>query len=122
MVTGPRSLFLRKNMGKFKDALLKQPPSFAKKKAYDLHAQLGEGTFGKVLQATWTPSKDPTTPSTDVDPSTKDVALKVISKKKVKGNEALVWSGAYQTISPCGYHPVPHLDPRDGCSKGPKSS
>lgn len=32
-----------------KDALLPQPPSFSKKKAYELHQVLGMGTFGKVV-------------------------------------------------------------------------
>jgi serine/threonine protein kinase len=77
----------------FRDALLKQPPSFVKKKAYQLHAQLGEGTFGKVLRATWNPSLVPSYSVETQALGTKDVALKVISKKKVKGNEALVWGG-----------------------------
>lgn len=81
-------------MGKFKDSLFKQPPSFAKKKAYELHGHLGEGTFGKVVRATWTPSKDETNPAAAKDSTPRDVALKVISKKRVKGNEALVWSGS----------------------------
>ena len=32
-----------------KEALLPQPPSFSKKKNYEIHAKLGEGTFGKVM-------------------------------------------------------------------------
>lgn len=32
-----------------KEALLPQPPSFVKKKNYEIHAKLGEGTFGKVM-------------------------------------------------------------------------
>ncbi|KAF8306760.1 Pkinase-domain-containing protein [Clavulina sp. PMI_390] len=75
-------------MGRFKDALLRQPSSFSKKKNYELHAQLGEGTFGKVLQATWTPPQD--LPAYGGKPI--DVALKVIPKKRVKGNESLVFS------------------------------
>ncbi|KAF8324265.1 kinase-like domain-containing protein [Cantharellus anzutake] len=78
-------------MGKLKDVFLKQPPSFVKKKAYDLHGQLGEGTFGKVLRATWDPAKDDTNPPGVKVLGQSDVALKVISKKKVKGNEQLVW-------------------------------
>ncbi|KAJ8520214.1 hypothetical protein ONZ45_g2942 [Pleurotus djamor] len=36
-----------------KDAILPQPPSFVKKKAYEVHNVLGEGTFGQVVRATW---------------------------------------------------------------------
>ncbi|KAF9235088.1 kinase-like domain-containing protein [Melanogaster broomeanus] len=56
-----------------KDALLPQPPSFCKKQLYEVHEVLGTGTFGKVVV------------------TTKEVALKVIPKKKVKGNEEAVW-------------------------------
>ncbi|KAH6904589.1 CAMK/CAMK1 protein kinase [Coprinopsis sp. MPI-PUGE-AT-0042] len=106
-----------------KEALLPQPPSFNKKRNYELSTQLGEGTFGKVLRATWhvpvdqvevaehgaaaetasdssTPAKKkngkPTTPtatpqSNEDSGIRKEVALKIIPKKKVKGNEASVW-------------------------------
>ncbi|KAJ7062065.1 CAMK/CAMK1 protein kinase [Mycena amicta] len=101
-----------------KDALLPQPASFYKKKHYEVHDVLGNGTFGKVVHATWnvppqqtalaehgamvdepkssrtskksrsrSPSPSPINPST----TTKEVALKLIPKKKVKGNEASVW-------------------------------
>lgn len=102
--------------------MLPQPPSFGKKKAYEVHQVLGTGTFGKVVRATWhvppeqiavaqrgaaadsapthgqhlsvdTKQKAKTgsrssSPGPDV---TKDVALKMIPKKKVRGNEASVW-------------------------------
>lgn len=107
-----------------KESLLPQPPSFVKKKAYDIHQVLGTGTFGKVARATWhvppeqaavaqfgaaansfprhlsvettssrasARSRSPS-PSTSPGPDlTKEVALKMIPKKKVKGNEASVW-------------------------------
>ncbi|KAG8933014.1 hypothetical protein FRC03_008634 [Tulasnella sp. 419] len=71
-------------MGKLnlKDSLLPQPPSFSRKKAYELKTVLGKGTFGKVINATWTPQNG----------KPLDVALKVIPKKRVKGNESAVWS------------------------------
>ncbi|KAJ7620963.1 kinase-like domain-containing protein [Roridomyces roridus] len=108
-----------------KDALLPQPPSFYKKKHYEVHDVLGNGTFGKVVHATWnvpleqvdlaehgatldvtdnapklsrksTASSKPRSRSPSPSPTkssgvTKEVALKIIPKKKVKGNEASVW-------------------------------
>ncbi|KAL0069291.1 Calmodulin-dependent protein kinase cmk2 [Marasmius tenuissimus] len=121
-----------------KNAILPQPPSFVKKKHYEVHQVLGEGTFGKVVRATWhvppeqiavaehgaaatsdeeqsptqtspkpkrnlsfgpgkpasRPSSGASTPSRNSSASiavVKDVALKIIPKKKVKGNEASVW-------------------------------
>lgn len=110
-----------------KEALLPQPPSFVKKKNYDVHQVLGTGTFGKVMRATWhvpqdqiaiaergaaadlgkdavpvalkrhksimksrSPSPTPLKENGDSGVE-KDVALKVIPKKKVKGNEESVW-------------------------------
>ncbi|KAB5588443.1 Calmodulin-dependent kinase [Ceratobasidium theobromae] len=63
------------------EKLLPQPPSFQKKLAYEIHDELGKGAFGKVLRATWSRK----------DGSHLDVALKAISKKRVKGNESAVW-------------------------------
>ncbi|KAJ7080649.1 Pkinase-domain-containing protein [Mycena belliarum] len=102
-----------------KDALMPQPSSFYKKKNYEVHDVLGNGTFGKVVHATWhvpleqaalaergaalevpddsprtsksrsrSPSPSPTPVKSGIK---KEVALKLIPKKKVKGNEASVW-------------------------------
>lgn len=73
--------------------------------SYELHAQLGEGTFGKVLHATWTPPPGSSTPGPV------DVALKVIAKKKVKGNESLVFSGVFKTPPFPGGNDVTDADP-----------
>ncbi|KAF8154949.1 kinase-like domain-containing protein [Crassisporium funariophilum] len=119
-------------MKNLSESLLPQPPSFNKKKSYEVQQVLGTGTFGKVMRATWhvpvdqiataergaaadeepaTPNNSksksslsvaaskkksdsrPTSPGGDRTPSgiTKEVALKIIPKKKVKGNEASVW-------------------------------
>ncbi|TFK24578.1 Pkinase-domain-containing protein [Coprinopsis marcescibilis] len=107
-----------------KEALLPQPPSFQKKRNYELKDKLGEGTFGTVVRATWYVPVDQvdvaergaaaalddglapsatfssgtlgkkaagTTPEPQDSGIRKEVALKVIPKKKVKGNEASVW-------------------------------
>ncbi|KAI0809230.1 kinase-like domain-containing protein [Irpex lacteus] len=121
-----------------KETLLPQPPSFHKKKNYEIHQVLGTGSFGKVVHATWhvppgqevvaqrgaaaepklgAPPSDasnsrPGSGRTSSAASTAtnnsllsvntnksaqstgikvDVALKVIPKKKVKGNEDTVW-------------------------------
>ncbi|WVF67069.1 hypothetical protein IAT40_001813 [Kwoniella sp. CBS 6097] len=68
------------NMSNIRDCVLAQPPSFKKKKEYVLEEVLGRGGFGKVVRATWTPHGG----------EKKDVALKIISKKLVKGNESAV--------------------------------
>ncbi|KAF8186263.1 kinase-like domain-containing protein [Pholiota molesta] len=106
-------------MKTFSHSLLPQPPSFVKKKSYDFHEVLGNGSFGKVVKATWHvpvdqvktaergavaeleaslstkkgTSQPPSPNPGDRSPSgiTKEVALKIIPKKKVKGNEESVW-------------------------------
>ncbi|KAG8913522.1 hypothetical protein FRC01_004495, partial [Tulasnella sp. 417] len=76
-------------MGKLKDAILPQPASFAKKKRYELQTVLGTGSFGKVIKALWSPpGASPTTAALE----SRLVALKVIPKKRVKGNEQAIWS------------------------------
>lgn len=71
-------------MGMIKDHLLKQPPSFAKKKEFKLQEVLGVGAFGKVVRAEWRKAPPP-------GDSVRDVALKIIPKKLVKGNEEQVF-------------------------------
>ena len=36
-----------------RDAVLWQPPSYKKRKQYVLRKELGRGTFGQVVAATW---------------------------------------------------------------------
>ncbi|KAI0078504.1 Pkinase-domain-containing protein [Panus rudis PR-1116 ss-1] len=84
-------------MHSLKDTLLPQPPSFSKKKNYEIHQVLGKGTFGKVMKATWhvPPGQSSVArrgaATTAPRSFASEVALKVISKKKVKGNESSVW-------------------------------
>lgn len=59
--------------------LAKQPDSYVKKKEYEFHKTLGEGTFGIVRSATWTKADPPI-----------GVAVKVISKKILKGRYEIV--------------------------------
>jgi calcium/calmodulin-dependent protein kinase I len=92
-------------------SLLPQPPSFKKKRSYVLHEQMYTHIYGKVIRATWTKSTEGGTPvpsslhhlsgekivasvaaqRVPVGES-RDVALKVIPKKKVKERESLVWN------------------------------
>lgn len=67
-----------------RDHILSQPPSFAKKKEYSLEGVLGTGSFGKVIRATWHKAPPPGS-------ATREIALKVIPKKLVKGNEETVF-------------------------------
>ncbi|KAI9437283.1 Pkinase-domain-containing protein [Lactarius indigo] len=108
--------------------VLPQPSSANKKKQYEMHNELGTGTFGRVVRATWhvpaeqlgiaergaagasaspNGNRSPTSPNLKTSPTgtsptirgsgeaspgvTHEVALKIIPKKKVKGNEASVW-------------------------------
>ncbi|GHJ85427.1 hypothetical protein NliqN6_1829 [Naganishia liquefaciens] len=71
-------------MGVFKDHLLPQPASFTKKKEFKLEGVIGTGAFGKVVRATWKKAPPPGDP-------VREVALKIIPKKLVKGNEEQVF-------------------------------
>ncbi|KAF7377992.1 Protein kinase domain-containing protein [Mycena sanguinolenta] len=88
-----------------KDALLPQPPSFYKKRNYEVHDVLGNGTFGKVVHATWHvpieqaalaehgAALDVPDDASKLSPESRKMwLLKLIPKKKVKGNEASVFA------------------------------
>ncbi|KAL7416486.1 kinase-like domain-containing protein [Mrakia frigida] len=67
-----------------RDALLKQPPSYSKKKNYKFGPALGKGSFGKVIRATWNAAPPP-------GMAQREVALKIVPKKAIKGeNEAVL--------------------------------
>jgi hypothetical protein len=59
--------------------LAKQPASYVKKKEYTFNKTLAEGTFGIVRSATWNTANPPI-----------NVAIKVISKKILKGHDEIV--------------------------------
>lgn len=59
--------------------LARQPASYSKKKEYTFRKTLGEGTFGIVRSATWDTANPPI-----------GVAVKVISKKILKGHDEIV--------------------------------
>lgn len=59
--------------------LARQPASYAKKKQYTFNKTLGEGTFGIVRSAIWNAADPPI-----------GVAVKVISKKILKGHDEIV--------------------------------
>ncbi|CAO1626445.1 unnamed protein product [Sympodiomycopsis kandeliae] len=59
--------------------LVKQPDSYVKKKQYEFKKTLGEGTFGIVRSAVWKKADPPI-----------GVAVKVISKKILKGHDEIV--------------------------------
>ncbi|GAA5900812.1 serine/threonine-protein kinase [Sporobolomyces salmoneus] len=67
-----------------------QPESYAKKKQYKFEEDLGDGAFSTVRQATWKPPKG----SPHFERASKaggiEVAVKVISKKKLHGDFAPV--------------------------------
>lgn len=59
--------------------LARQPESYSKKKEYTFNKTLGEGTFGIVRSAVWNTADPPI-----------GVAIKVISKKILKGHDEIV--------------------------------
>ncbi|KAK0531413.1 Calmodulin-dependent protein kinase cmk2 [Tilletia horrida] len=61
------------------DVFKSQPPSYVQKKEYEFRKTLGQGTFGIVRSARWKAADPPI-----------DVAVKVISKKILKGHFELV--------------------------------
>jgi calcium/calmodulin-dependent protein kinase I len=90
-------------------SLLPQPASFKKKRNYVLHEQMNTHMYGKVIRATWTKPAEAGTPvpsslhhlsgekivasvAAQRVPAgeSRDIALKIIPKKKAKGCENLV--------------------------------
>ncbi|GAA5943825.1 serine/threonine-protein kinase [Sporobolomyces koalae] len=68
-----------------------QPESYAKKKQYKFEEGLGDGAFSTVRQATWKPPKDsPHYERAAHGGGQIEVAVKVISKKKLHGDFAAV--------------------------------
>lgn len=63
----------------FHNPLAKQPESYSKKKQYEFKDTLGEGTFGVVRSAIWKAADPPI-----------GVAVKVISKRILKGHDEIV--------------------------------
>jgi calcium/calmodulin-dependent protein kinase I len=63
----------------FHNPLAKQPESYVKKKEYEFNKTLGEGTFGVVRSAKWKTADPPI-----------NVAIKVISKRILKGHDEIV--------------------------------
>ncbi|SOV09501.1 probable CMK1 - Ca2+/calmodulin-dependent ser/thr protein kinase type I [Ustilago sp. UG-2017a] len=63
----------------FHNPLAKQPESYVKKKEYEFKKTLGEGTFGIVRSALWKAADPPI-----------NVAVKVISKRILKGHDEIV--------------------------------
>lgn len=72
--------------------LVKQPPTYVKKKDYSFNKTLGEGTFGIVRSATWNTAQPPI-----------NVAVKVISKKILKGHDEIV-KGEMDVLKVCDHN------------------